>query len=251
MSERFKDKVVLVTGAASGIGFAAAKAFAAEGARVALNDLPGEGLEKAISKLVFQGRRALSLPADVSKLEEVRMMMQKLTQEYSTIDILVNNAGVLRSSSIEEMTEEEWDLVLGVNLKGVFLCTKEALPVMKAKGWGRIVNISASAGRRPGEICGAHFTAAKAGVLGFTRHAARDYAGFGITVNAVCPGLIDTPTIREKVDAKRLDQVIGRIPLGRIGTPEEVAALILFLASDEARYITGATVDANGGSVMM
>lgn len=141
--------------------------------------------------------------------------------------------------------------MLGVNLKGVFLCSQAVLGVMKEKRYGKIVNISSSAGRSTSELGGAHYTTAKAGVLGFSRHLAREMAAYHINVNAVCPGLIDTPMIREKAHEDRLAYFLKQIPLGRLGTPEEEADLVLFLASEESAYITGATIDLNGGSLMM
>jgi 3-oxoacyl-[acyl-carrier protein] reductase len=188
----------------------------------------------------------------VSKLEDVERALDNIVSQLGTVDILVNNAGVLRSTTpLEAIPEDEWDLVLNVNLKGVFLLTKAVLPIMRQKRYGKIVNISSSAGRSTSELGGAHYTASKAGVLGFTRHTAREYGQYGINVNSVCPGLVDTPMIRQHASDDRLDYWRGQIPLGRFAQPAEEANLVLFLASDEASYITGATIDFNGGSLLL
>ncbi|MBW2617812.1 MAG: SDR family oxidoreductase, partial [Deltaproteobacteria bacterium] len=165
---------------------------------------------------------------------------------------LVNNAGLLKSTTpLEEITEEEWDLIIGVNLKGMFLFSRAVLPIMRAKGYGKIVNVSSSAGRSTSELGGAHYTVSKTGVLGLTRHTAREYGAYGVNVNSVCPGLVETPMIREEASQERLDHWVGQIPLGRFADPSEEADLVLFLASDQAKYITGATIDFNGGSLLM
>jgi 3-oxoacyl-[acyl-carrier protein] reductase len=175
-----------------------------------------------------------------------------VVKEFGTLDILVNNAGVLRvTAPVEDISEEEWDLIINVNLKGVFLFSRAVLPIMRAKRYGKIVNISSSAGRSTSELGGAHYTVSKAGVLGLTRHTAREYGRYGINVNSICPGLVETPMIREKASQDRLDHWLAQIPLGRFAEPREEADLVLFLASDEAAYITGATIDFNGGSLLI
>ena len=230
---------------------AIALAFAREGAQVVVNDIDEEKLKGIAERIAKDGGEILSFKADVSSASEVEAMVKAVIDRFKTIDILVNNAGILRSTRVEEIPEEEWELVMDVNLKGVFLCSKAVLPIMKEKKYGRIVNISSSAGRSASELGGAHYTASKAGVLGFTRHLAREMAPYGITANAVCPGLIVSSMIEKKEVADRLEYFRKQIPLGRLGKPEEEADLVLFLASDEASYITGATVDINGGSLMM
>jgi NAD(P)-dependent dehydrogenase (short-subunit alcohol dehydrogenase family) len=170
---------------------------------------------------------------------------------YEAIHILINNAGVLRPTKVIEIPEAEWDWVVAVNLKGTFLCSQAVLPAMQAAGWGRIVNFSSTAGKNVSTVGGAHYTAAKAGVLGFTRHLAKEVAADGITVNAVCPGLIDTEMVRATIDDARCDAYARSFPIPRLGLPEEVAELVAFLASDRAAYITGASLDINGGDLMI
>jgi NAD(P)-dependent dehydrogenase (short-subunit alcohol dehydrogenase family) len=167
------------------------------------------------------------------------------------VDILVNNAGGLRSTAVAAITPAEWDLVLDVNLKGTFLCAQAVFAAMVSRGGGRIVNMASMAGRATSTLGGAHYTAAKAGVLGLSRHLAREWAAVGITVNAVCPGIVDTPMVHGAVDAERLAQVRDSIPLGRLADPGEIASLVCFLASAEAAYITGASVDIHGGELII
>ena len=249
---RFKNKVAIVTGAGRGMGRACSLAFAREGAAVALVDVQKEVLEEVASEIKNNGGRALTILCDVSRSEDVRKTVERAVTEFGTIDILVNNAGVLRvTAPVEDISEEEWDLIMNVNLKGVFLFTRAVLPIMRAKRYGKIVNISSSAGRSTSELGGAHYTVSKAGVLGLTRHTAREYGRYGINVNSICPGLVETPMIREKASQERLDHWLAQIPLGRFAEPREEADLVLFLASDEAAYITGATIDFNGGSLLI
>ena len=233
------------------MGEVVARALAREGAKILVNDVDEEKLKEVAAKIAEDGSEALPFKASVTSRSEVDAMVRAAVDRFNTVDILVNNAGILRSTRVDEIPEEEWNLVIDVNLKGVFLCSQAVLPVMKKKKYGRIVNISSSAGRSASELGGAHYTASKAGVLGFTRHLAREMAPFGITANAVCPGLIATSMIEKKEVAERLDYFRSQIPLGRLGEPAEEADLVLFLASDEASYITGATVDINGGSLMI
>jgi 3-oxoacyl-[acyl-carrier protein] reductase len=250
--ERFTRKVVIITGAGRGMGRACGLAFAAQGASVAFWDIDKEGINDAVAQVKGSGGKALPVACDISKINEVQSALEKVLSEFGTVDILVNNAGVLRTTTpVETIPVEEWDLIFNVNLKGTFLCTKAVLPVMKAKRYGRIVNISSSAGRSTSELGGAHYTASKAGMLGLTRHTAREYGSYGITVNSVCPGLVDTAMIREEATQEKLDHWLGQIPLGRFADPQEEADLVLFLSSDEAKYITGATIDFNGGSLLI
>jgi 3-oxoacyl-[acyl-carrier protein] reductase/2-[hydroxy(phenyl)methyl]-succinyl-CoA dehydrogenase BbsD subunit len=227
-------------------------AFALQGASVAFLDIDPDGIKNAVAEVVNDGGNALAVTCDVSSAADVQSAIDKVLSAYGTVDVLVNNAGVLRTTTpVETIPVEEWDLIFDVNLKGAFLCTKAVLPIMKAKGYGRIVNISSSAGRSTSELGGAHYTASKAGMLGLTRHTAREYGRYGITVNSVCPGLVDTAMIREEAPQEKLDHWLNQIPLGRFADPKEEADLVVFLASDDAKYITGATIDFNGGSLLV
>jgi len=247
-----EGKVAIVTGAARGMGEAAARALAANGATVIVNDIDIQGAKRVAQEIVGQNQQALAIQADVSDYQQVTEMVDTVLQKYGRIDILVNNAGVLRRRrSIEEIDGEEWDLVMKVNVKGVFNCSKAVLRAMKQQRRGKIVNISSSAGRSTSELGGAHYTASKAAVLGLSRHLAREAAPYNINVNAICPGLIDTPMVRETTSQEELEAFRKTIPMGRLGTPEEEADLVLFLASDASSYINGATIDLTGASLLI
>jgi len=249
--EKLKGKVAIVTGAAQGMGEAVAKLFAQEGAKVVVNDLSEQKAKKVVEEIKSGGGEALAIKADVTDSEGIFRMAEETVARFGTIHILINNAGILRSTKTEEISEEEWDLVINVNLKGTFLCSKVVLPVMKKNRYGRIVNFSSSAGRSVSTLGGVHYTAAKAGVLGFTRQLAKEVASFGINVNSVCPGLIDTEMVRNNCSPEKLRDYERSFPISRLGRPEEVADLVLFLVSDESSYITGASLDINGGDLML
>ncbi len=244
-------RVAIVTGAAQGIGRAVAEALSKAGAAVALVDVNHEQVERATISLCSQGGQAIAITCDVSSKEAVQALAQKVLSTWKTIDILVNNAGVIRTSSIVDMTEDDWDLVLRVNLKGAFLCAQAVLPTMMEHHSGKIVNISSLAARSTSVLGNAAYTASKAGLLGFTRHLAREAAPYGIHVNAICPGATDTPLTRNTADEARFEAIGHLVPLGRWGTSEEQAQAVLFLVSDAASFITGATLDVNGGHVMV
>jgi len=179
-------------------------------------------------------------------------MIREAVGLFGHLHILVNNAAILRSTHpLEEISLDEWEAVMAVNVRGVFLCTKHALPIMKQQRYGRIINLSSVAGRSTSTFGGAHYTCSKAAVLGLTRHTARESAAFGITVNAVAPGTMDTEMIRELASPESISRAVAAIPIGRLGTAEEEASLVAFLASDEASFITGATVDVTGGALMI
>ena len=250
-STELAGRVALVTGAGQGMGRAVAARLAAGGARVVVNDLNPESAQRTAQALADAGHDALAAPGDVTSSEDVRAMFAAARERYGGPHVLVNNAGILYPTSVEQIAPEEWDLVVAVNLTGTFLCSQAAIGPMREAGWGRIVNFSSTAGKNVSTVGGAHYTAAKAGVLGFTRHLAKEVAGYGITVNAVCPGLIDTEMVRAVISPERADAYASSFPIERLGEPGEVAELVAFLASDRASYITGASLDINGGDLMI
>jgi len=246
------DEVAIVTGAAQGIGRAVAETLAANGASVALVDVKIEMIEQVAAAIRDGGGKAIAVAADVSRAEQVEQMVVRVVAAFGTVDILVNNAGVLRNTPIAAMAEAEWDLVMDVCLKGAFLCSRAVLPLMTAKRHGKIVNISSLAARSTNVLGGAAYTAAKTGLVGFSRHLAREAAPYGINVNALCPGATDTPMTRMGARSPEDFEALGKaIPLGRWAEPEEQASAVLFLVSEAASFITGATLDVNGGLMMV
>jgi len=243
--DKLLGRVAIVTGAAQGMGREIAETLARAGASVVVCDINEEKVQSVADNI-----NALGLKTDVTNEEDVGDMVRNTIKRYGTVDILVNNAGILRPTRIDNITKKEWDFVLDVNLNGTFLCTKAVLKTMKEKRFGKIVNMSSSAGRSVSTLGGAHYTAAKAAILGFTRAVAKEVASHGITVNAVCPGLIDTEMARTECSPEDIERYEKSFPVSRLGTPEEVAALVLFLIAD-APYITGAAIDINGGDLMM
>jgi 3-oxoacyl-[acyl-carrier protein] reductase len=243
---RLKDRVAIVTGAARGIGHAIAVALAREGARVAAWDLDLVQLDDPVGQVRARGGEVLALSVDVTRKEQIQEAVEQVLARWGRIDILVNNAGIYEVLPIEAISEEQWDRVLAVNLKGAFLCCQAVIPAMKRQGSGSIVSMASSAGKSGGTLSGAHYAVSKAGVICLTKQLARELGPYSITANAVAPGRIDTPMIHlasdEENEAFRL-----RTPLGRLGTPEDVAGAVVFLVSDEASFITGEIVDVNGG----
>ncbi len=241
-------KVAVVTGAAQGIGRAIAEALAEDGADIVVADLdPGRSQETvtAIQKL---GRRALTVKVNVAEWNDVKAMAEQVIREWGKIDILVNNAGITRDGLLMRMKEEDWNLVLQVNLNGTFHCTKAVLLPMTKQRYGRIVNIASIVGVM-GNAGQANYAASKAAVIGFTKTVAREYASRAVTVNAVAPGFIDT-AMTQGLSAEVKDTLQKQIPLGRLGQPSDIAAAVRFLASDEAAYITGHVLHVNGGMLM-
>jgi len=242
----FKEKVVLVTGASQGIGKAIALKFASLGAKIALNDIQSqeENLKKVKEEIEKLGTKAHCFFADVSKLEETEKMVQEIQKEFGRLDVLVNNAGICQDRTLAKMTKEEWQKVIDVDLTGVFNCTKSALPLI-IQNQGNIVSLSSIIGQR-GNFGQTNYAAAKAGVIGFTKALAKEVGRFGVRVNAIAPGFIDTKLTEAipeqlKVAAKQLTS------LGRFGKPEEVANVVAFLASDDASFLTGAILNIDGG----
>jgi 3-oxoacyl-[acyl-carrier protein] reductase len=246
---RLKDRVAVVTGAARGIGRAVAWIFVREGAKVVLVDLEKAGLEALQEEVRKRGGEALALPCDVSKASEVKEMIEKVLRIFSRIDILVNNAGIIRRGTIESVTEEDWDRVIAVNLKGPFICSKAVVDIMKRQGYGKIVNVSSIAGKM-GDITSAPgYGPSKAGLDALTKTLARQLAPYGIHVNGGAPHAIETEMSAEWSPEKR-KSIVEAIPLKRLGKPEDVAEAVLFLASDAAAFITGEILDVNGGFLM-
>jgi NAD(P)-dependent dehydrogenase (short-subunit alcohol dehydrogenase family) len=242
-------KVAIVTGAGQGMGEAFAKVLAGNGASVAVADINEGAALRVASEITQAGGRAKHFKSDVSRYAETLELVAKVSDAFGTPDILVNNAGLLRPTPFLEITPQEWVSIMRVNVDGVFFCCKAAVPSMVAKRYGKIINMSSTAGKASSTFGGVHYTASKAAVLGITRQLARELAPFGINVNAVCPGSIDTPMVRGNASSETIEQGVRKIPFGRLGRPEEVANLILFLASDASSYITGASIDINGAEL--
>jgi len=243
-----KDKVALVTGGGRGIGKAIALALAKEGADIVACDINLENLKEVASEVEKLGRKILIQKVDVSKMGEVEEMVKKALDKFTKIDILVNNAGITRDNLILRMSEEEWDQVLDINLKGTFNCLKTVTrPMMKARS-GRIINIASVVGimGNPGQ---ANYAASKAGIIGLTKSAAKELASRGINVNAIAPGFIET-TMTEALGDEAKEKLTSQIPLKRLGEVADVANLVVFLASDNASYITGEVVKVDGGMLM-
>ena len=246
---RFKEQVAVITGAARGIGKAIALAFVGEGAKVALVDINGELLERLREEIVHRGGQALSVPCDISKSADVNGMVNRVIDAFGRIDVLVNNAGIIRRGTIETMTEEDWDQVIAINLKGTFNCCKAVVEPMKRQGGGKIVNVSSISGKM-GDITSAPgYGPSKAGGDALMKTLARQLAPYGIRVNAVAPHAIETEMSAQWSEERRRE-IIAAIPLGRLGQPEDVARAVLFLASGDASFITGEILDVNGGALM-
>jgi 3-oxoacyl-[acyl-carrier protein] reductase len=241
--------VAIVTGGARGIGNAIALTFLREGAKVAIIDSDKERLEMLKKEIRKESKEVMVIPCDITKSAEVRTMVNRVRNTFGRIDILVNNAGIIRRGTIETVTEQDWDHVIEVNLKGTFNCCKAVVETMKSQRYGKIVNISSIAGKM-GDITSAPgYGPSKAGIDALTKTLARQLAPYGINVNAVSPHAIETEMSAQWSEEKRRE-IIDSIPLGRLGKPEDVANAVLFLASDEASFITGEILDVNGGALM-
>jgi NAD(P)-dependent dehydrogenase (short-subunit alcohol dehydrogenase family) len=249
----FEGKVALVTGAASGLGLATAKAFAASGASVALADWNEEAVREAAEQLTAQGHNAIAIRCDVADDAQVEAIVTRTLAAFGRLDAAYNNAGVQNVlAETADTTREDYDRVMGINLRGVWRCMKSELQHMRAEGQGAIVNCSSLGGLVGGAERGIYH-AAKHGVLGFTKSAALEYAPRGIRINAICPGLIWTPMADQMVAAGQGDALKAMeksVPMGRVGRPEEIANAVLWLCSDAASYVTGQSISVDGGFVM-
>jgi NAD(P)-dependent dehydrogenase (short-subunit alcohol dehydrogenase family) len=247
----FHNKVVLITGAGRGIGRAIAESFAARGARVAANDILPVNLDETVARIQAEGGQAKDYLADVSKKMAVQTMIEQILDDWGRIDILVNNAGVEPHVPLLDMDEWDWRRTLDVNLTGAFFMLQSAGRVMREQGGGAIVNIGSIAGRAHGLKDRGAYVASKLGLIGLTREAARELAAYHIRVNAVCPGVIETEmTAHFRQDPAVVEKWLEGIPQGRLGQPQDVAGLVLFLCSDAAAYLTGQAINVDGGRVM-
>jgi NAD(P)-dependent dehydrogenase (short-subunit alcohol dehydrogenase family) len=246
VSREFEGKVAIVTGAARGIGREIARELALRGTAVAVVDVNAEAALKTAEEI---GPNALVVACDVSRWEAVEAMTETVVAQLGRIDIVVNNAGICERATIEELTPEQWDRLIAVNLKGPFLVCKAAVRYMKAQDSGRIINISSIAGKIGGLMVGLHYTASKGGVLALTKGLARELAPHNITVNSVCPSMVDTEmgAIFDKVEK---EDYLKSVPLRRLATSKDIASAVVYLASDAASYVTGEVIDVNGGTVM-
>jgi 3-oxoacyl-[acyl-carrier protein] reductase len=245
-----QGKVSIVTGGGAGIGEAIAIALAGEGAHVSVWDLDGNRAENVAFKIREAGRKSVAIRMDVADAQQVNTSVEKVMKEYGRVDILVNNAGICQTiSSIEKIEEKDWDKILAVNLKGVFLCSRAVMGTMKSQKSGKIINMGSLGGKVGGIAVGAHYAASKAGVMCFTKSLAKELAPYGVNVNALAPGVIETDMTR-MITGGDWRGFLAAIPLGRIGKVEEVAKVVVFLASDDASYLTGEIIDVNGGILM-
>lgn len=251
--KRLQDKVAIVTGSAQGMGFAIAKALSDEGAKIVISDISQKGIDQAVKELAETNPNVMGVVTDVTSKDDVRKMVQQVVEKWSSIDILVNNAGGALNTPhiLTEIEEKDWDLVVNVNLKGSFFTCQAVIPEMAKKESGVIVNISALAAHYRASLAGVQYTAAKAGVEGLTRQLAYDWGPSGIRVNAVAPTVTMTGDrikgLWENKSKEEREKTLSQIPLRRLSEPKEIAAAVVFLASEESSYISGTTIDVSGG----
>ncbi len=246
MQTGLKDKVAIVTGSGRGIGAETTRALAEEGARIVVTDIDGQAASDHCAALQRDGFSAIAVAADVTRAADVQRLVQAALDAFGSVHVLVNNAGFARDARIVKLSEADWDAVVDTVLKGAFLCSKAVVPAMAGQHWGRIVNISSRAHLgNPGQ---ASYSAAKAGVLGFTAALALELGRDGITVNSIAPGFVETDGVRNLPHYQKIrDNAIARTPIGRLGVPRDIASAVVFMASEAASYVTGATLHVTGG----
>jgi NAD(P)-dependent dehydrogenase (short-subunit alcohol dehydrogenase family) len=249
--DELQGKVAIVTGGGSGIGRGIVQRLSQGGASVVSADIDLAAAQQTVRLLNHEGGEAEACAVDVTDSLSVNDMVQFTVDRFGEPDILVNNAGIMFRRHIMDISLDEWQNTMNVNLTGPFICSQAVIPLMREKGYGRIINMSSSAGRSVSTLGGAHYTASKAGLLGLTRAIAKEIASFGITVNAICPGLIDTQMARDTTTPEELQNFIDSFPVQRLGLPEEIGDLVVFLGSERAAYITGISLDINGGDLMI
>ena len=245
---RLHDRVAIITGGAQGIGRAIGLLLAQNGAQIVIADINDKQAEETAQEIALLGRKSLAVKVDVSNFSEAENLGKTVFDAFGQIDILVNNAGITRDGLFLRMKEEEWDAVIAINLKSVFNCSKAVIRYMGKQRGGKIISVASVVGQI-GNIGQANYGASKAGIIGFTKTLAREFASRGIMVNAVAPGFIETGMTRTLPEKVR-EGFISNIPLGRMGTPEEIAEAVLFLATDASNYITGQVINVNGGLYM-
>ena len=246
---KLENKISIVTGAARGIGRATAMLFGEEGSTVVVADIDMEGARKTADEMGEKGNKAYPVMVNLSDIGDIQSMISDIKEKYGDIHILVNNAGVFSKTQIPDMTEEEWDRVMDVNLKGAFFLSKEVFPVMIKQQYGKIVNVSSLSAKRGGFTSGINYGVSKAGLISVTKYMANFGGRHGINVNAIVPGFVDTEMFQQNSEEKK-KAVINSIPIGRVASTEEVAKAILFLSSEDSDYITGEILDINGGVLM-
>jgi 3-oxoacyl-[acyl-carrier protein] reductase len=246
MQTGLKDKVAIVTGSGRGIGAETTRALAEEGARVVVTDIDAQAASDHCAALQRDGFSAIAVAADVTRAADVERLVQAALDAFGSVHVLVNNAGFARDARIVKLIEADWDAVVDTVLKGAFLCSKAVVPAMARQHWGRIVNISSRAHLgNPGQV---NYSAAKAGVLGFTAALALELGRDGITVDTIAPGFVETDGVRKLPHYQKIrDNAIARTPIGRLGVPRDIAAAVVFMASEAAGYVTGATLHVTGG----
>jgi 3-oxoacyl-[acyl-carrier protein] reductase len=247
---KLKGKVAIVTGSGRGIGREIALLLAKEGANVVVTSRTQEEIEKVVKEIKALKVKALGVKIDVSNFKEVNQLVEKTIKQFGRIDILVNNAGIADLVFFNQMTEEQWDKMMSIDLKGVFNCTRAVINQMIKQKYGKIVNISSVAGTALGFIGSTHYSAAKAGIIGFTQSLAMEVASYGINVNSIAPGIIETNMTINALGKKGLEEFAKQIPMGRTGKPEDIANLLVFLVSDDASYITGQVITVDGGLII-